>query len=101
MGMEGLPWGSVGEEKEGTPGWGMGEVCWRARRWKGVAGRDRQSSPGHRQGEGQVAQEGADRLGNSWAKWDVERWGVLRRKQGGIEWDAQERGRMLGNRIGY
>jgi len=49
--VEGLLWGSAGGEKGGTPGWGagMGEVWWRARRWKGVAGRDGQSSPGHRQ----------------------------------------------------
>lgn len=60
-------WCSVGEGEESMPGWdmGMSEIWWRARRWKGMAGRDRQKSSGQT-AEGQAAQEGAERLGNSW-----------------------------------
>lgn len=101
-GMERLLWGSAGKEQEGMPSWGagMGKMWWKARRWKGMAGRHRQSSPGHRQGEGQAAQRGAKSLGNSWSRWHAVRYRGLRRRQGGIRWDARERVRMLGNGMG-
>lgn len=48
-------------------GWDMGtdEIWWRAKRWKGMAGRERQNSSGQTAG-GQATQESAERLGNSW-----------------------------------
>lgn len=49
-----------------------------------MAGGHRQRSPGHRQGEGQAAQAGAKKLGNSWSRWDAARYGGLRRRQSGI-----------------
>ena len=56
-----------------------------------MAGRDRQSSLGHRQGEGPAAHESAQ----GWARCDVEGWGGLRSRHGGIGWDAREWGRVL------
>lgn len=59
-------WWSVGEREESMPGWdmGMSEIWWRGRRWKGMAGKYKQNSSGQT-AEGQAAQEGAERLGNS------------------------------------
>lgn len=85
---EGLLWWSAREEKEGTPGWGMGMGMMESQETE----RYGRQGPAKQRGT-RAAQEGAESLENGWARQDAERWGGLRSRQGGIGWDATEWGR--------